>query len=101
MFHRKLDDSSELRSVAPADAAELFALVDGNRARLRQWLPWLDRNVKADDSSKFIEISNKTEADRQGVTAVILYRGKIAGIAGQHLIDWSNKKVLLGYWIGQ
>ena len=101
MFHRKLDDSSELKTPDPADAAELFALIDNNRARLREWLPWLDFNKTAEDSSKFIKSNIQNEADKKGITALIWHKGKIAGVASQHLIDWSNKKVSLGYWIGE
>jgi ribosomal-protein-serine acetyltransferase len=58
-------------------------------------------NAKVEDTVKFVEMSVKKEADRQGITALIWHQGKIAGIAGQHVINWSNKKVSIGYWIGQ
>jgi ribosomal-protein-serine acetyltransferase len=96
-----LDDTSELRALAPTDAPALFKLVDANRARLREWLPWLDLNRKLEDSVSFIGMTVKKDSDRQGVTGGIWHAGRLVGVAGQHVVDWANKKVSLGYWISQ
>ena len=39
MFRLQVDEHIELRLMVPADAAELFAVTDANRAHLRRWLP--------------------------------------------------------------
>ena len=48
MFSRAVDADIVLKSLEEKHAEELFRLVDGNRAYLRQWLPWLDSNTSVD-----------------------------------------------------
>ena len=36
-------DNLVMRSRTIEDAAETYAVVDANRAHLRQWLPWVDK----------------------------------------------------------
>ena len=43
-----------LRAPSLDDAAILFAKVDKNRVYLRDWLPWLDRTMTAEDEASFL-----------------------------------------------
>ena len=45
-----------LRTLKADDAAPLFAVVDANRARLRQWLPWLDFIKTVQDEQKWLDM---------------------------------------------
>jgi ribosomal-protein-serine acetyltransferase len=82
-------------------ADELFALVDKNRAYLRQWLPWLDQNTEVEHTREFIRGTRKQHAERNGFTCGIRYRGTLAGVVGLHGIDWMNRKTSVGYWVAQ
>jgi ribosomal-protein-serine acetyltransferase len=42
MFSCRVSDRHELHLLQMSDADEHFALINENRAYLRQWLPWLD-----------------------------------------------------------
>ena len=42
MLRHVINPGLELRQLQPADAAELFAVIDAHRAQLREWLPWVD-----------------------------------------------------------
>jgi RimJ/RimL family protein N-acetyltransferase len=45
----------QLRPLQVDDAETLFALVDGSRDTLSQWLPWVDNTRSAADSLAFIQ----------------------------------------------
>lgn len=99
-FQTQLDPHSELKVLELEHAAELAALIDQNRARLREWLPWLDRSRSAADSESFIRFCLESEAARKTFTAGIWHGGRLAGVASYHPVDWGNRKVSLGYWVG-
>jgi len=50
MLRHKINPGLELRLLQPEHAKELFAVIDANRATLREWLPWVDATVKVADS---------------------------------------------------
>jgi ribosomal-protein-serine acetyltransferase len=54
MFSFRVGDGHELRLLRPADADELFTLIDANLAYLRTWLPWLDATISATNTEDFI-----------------------------------------------
>ena len=90
-----------LRLVEESDDEELFALIDRNRAHLRGWLPWLDGNTTIDDSRAFILHSKEQHFSNRGFQAGVWYENKLAGIIGYHPIDWQNRIVMIGYWLGK
>lgn len=100
LFHCKIRDGLELRSVEFADAAELFALVDSDREHLRRWLPWVDGSRSVEDTRVFIDGAMRQAEEGDGFTATIRCEGEIAGIIGHHRIDWPNRLGKLGYWLG-
>lgn len=101
MFAQRFTDHHSLREITLADAEELFAVCDANRAHLRQWLPWLDRTRQVSDTRGFIESALRQSEANQGFQAAILVQGKIAGLVGFHRIDWANHSTSLGYWLAE
>ncbi|MCP4911684.1 MAG: GNAT family N-acetyltransferase [Oligoflexia bacterium] len=96
----KIDESLKLRFFTNEDAKELFELTDRNREHLKEWLPWLDRNTKEEDSLGFIKMVTSQREKNNGLQFAICYEGQIAGVVGHHKIDWGNKNTPLGYWLG-
>lgn len=94
-------DETVLDVLVEEDAEELFALVDENRAYLRQWLPWLDQNTEVEHTRVFIRATRKQHEDRNGFACGIRRRGTLVGVVGVHGIDWTNRKTSVGYWVGQ
>ena len=95
---------SEEFSLAPlelGDADELFALTDGNRAYLRQWLPWLDSIRRVEDTRAFIRATQAQVSQNNGAQLAIKVQGSIVGVVGHHQIDWRNRLTSLGYWVGE
>ncbi len=101
MFFHRLNDQHSLRQLSLNDAEELFAVCDTNRAHLRRWLPWLDRTRTAVDTRRFTENAHRQFENNQGFQALILVRGRIAGLVGFHRIDWQNRLTSLGYWLAE
>jgi ribosomal-protein-serine acetyltransferase len=91
----------EIRPIQESNTEELFSLVDRNRQYLRGWLPWLDGNTSLADSQAFIHLSKEQHISNRGFQAGAWYKGELAGIIGYHPIDWQNRIVMIGYWLGQ
>jgi ribosomal-protein-serine acetyltransferase len=93
-------DGVGVRLLDPADTAELYALIEVNRERLAEWLPWAAAQTAA-DTGEFIARAGKQAARNDGFQAAIVRDGRIAGIAGFISVDWSHRSTGLGYWLGQ
>ena len=96
-----LNFPAELRLIEESDADKLFALVDGNRQHLRQWLPWLDGNASLAETISFIRSAREQHFHNRGFQAGIWYNNELAGIIGYHPIDWQNRIAMIGYWLGE
>ena len=94
-----VDHEIELRSVSAADCEELYAAIDRNRARLRNWLPWIGLNYQKDDLFTFLEQKEIENANRASLTTHIRFQGKICGAVGLHVIDKQNRNTSIGYWL--
>ena len=101
VFPLPAGDETVLDVLFEEDAEELFALVDGNRAHLRQWLPWLDQNTEVEHTRVFIRATRKQHEDRNGFTCGIRLRGRLVGVVGLHGIDRVNRKTSIGYWVAE
>jgi ribosomal-protein-serine acetyltransferase len=97
----RIDDEIVLKILEPEDSVLLFALVDSNRTYLRQWLPWVDTNTSPENSKLFILSTQEQHKLNFGFQCGIWFRGVLAGIIGYHTIDWLNRNVEIGYWIGE
>jgi ribosomal-protein-serine acetyltransferase len=95
-----LPGGARLRLLEEADAGELYALVDRNRAHLAPWLPWVPATRSPDDSLAFIRLTRRQVADNDGFQTTIEVDGAIAGMAGLHRVDWNNRATSIGYWLG-
>jgi ribosomal-protein-serine acetyltransferase len=101
VFHRLLEDDIELRFLSEPDGPDLFGLTDRNRAHLRAWLPWVDATRTVNDTRAFIRTAVEQGLHGDGFQAGIWYHGELAGVVGYHRIDWRQRRVALGYWLGQ
>jgi len=99
MFALPLGDECELRLYEERHAAELYSVVDRNRARLRQWLPWLDFNTDPSHSAAFIRSQLGLFAAGRGAAFGIWVGGAIAGSIDYHDLDATNRRTAMGYWV--
>ncbi len=99
MFERTIDTNLRLRQLQLEDAEELFQLVDSNRERLREWLPWLDGATGAESQREFIRGTLEQESAGLGFVCGNFRKDRIVGVVGYHPIRWANKSVEIGYWL--
>lgn len=95
-----VSDDCRLRILDEADAEEVYALVDTNRAFLSDWMPWaaeqtLERTVN------FIRAAQERYASRNGFEAGLIVGGRIAGCAGFPGVDWLARSTSIGYWLAE
>ncbi len=101
LHHLGVDEEVELHVFHEDDAPTLFALTNQNRAYLRAWLPWIDRTGGVEDSLAFIRDNLLRYAENRGFSCGIWYYGQLVGTIGYHDIDWSDRKVEIGYWLAE
>lgn len=95
-----ISEGRRLRLLEEDDARELHALIDANRARLAEWLPWAAAQ-KPEDTVGFIRRTREQLADNDGFQAAIVCEEAIAGVVGYVGVDWQNRSTSLGYWLGE
>lgn len=101
MFEHTVETDVKLRMPRDQDAEELFGVVDANREHLREWLTWLDANTEVEHTRQFIRSVLDQHARNEGFSCAILRTDRIVGVIGLHPINWSNKSVVLGYWLSR
>lgn len=99
MISIPVDENLELRQFDLDDAPALLALVDSDRAHLRQWLPWVDGTQTLEDQEGFIKMGLAQNEARNGFHAGIWHQDQLTGVIGIHFIDRNNRKSSIGYWL--
>jgi ribosomal-protein-serine acetyltransferase len=94
-----VDARTQLAPRHAGDATETFALVEANRAALRQWLGWVDATRTVGDLRRYAEFAS-TQFDRMlGFDYIIRHDDRAVGGIGLHAVDWGNRSAQLGYWL--
>ena len=101
MLRFELTADRSMRLVEPADAEELFALIEANRAYLARWMPFVGQTRSADDSLAFIRAAMRQREENRGLQMAILAQQRIVGVAGFHRIDWTLRTTSIGYWLAE
>lgn len=101
MFRLEVRAGVELRMLEDRHTDEVFAAVNANREHLRRWMPWVDLNVGPDSTRQYIRKSLDQFARNEGFVAGIRVDGRFAGSVGCLPIDWTHRKVEIGYWLAQ
>ncbi len=96
-----LSEETELRVVHPDDAEELFAVIERNRERLREWLPWVVPEYSLESARNFLANSAAETAERRGLTMTIRHRGAICGAISLHRINERPRNTSIGYWLDE
>lgn len=99
MFKHRLDELSDLRLLELRHAEPLYALIEANRAYLRNWLPWVDGTRSPEDSRTFIESTRHQLAADAGFQAGIWHQDRLAGIIGFHALNRLHRSTSIGYWL--
>jgi ribosomal-protein-serine acetyltransferase len=89
----------ELRALRDADAPELHAVIERNRARLARWIQWAHEQT-LQDTRAFIGRARAMEQDGSGLSRAIVAQGHLAGVVGVS-VDRSNRSAAIGYWLDE
>ncbi len=101
MFSASLRDGFVLRLLEERHARTLFVAVEREREHLRPWLPWVDATRTEEDTLSFIRSVLEQFAENRGFTAGIWSGTRLVGTIGMQRIDWINRRVEIGYWLGR
>jgi ribosomal-protein-serine acetyltransferase len=101
MFQRQIQEGVYVKLLEERHADEVFAVVDRERAYLREWLPWVDLTTEVEFTLNFIRTSLDQFASNDGFSAGIWSGSEFIGGIGTHKMDWLNRRVEIGYWIAQ
>jgi len=101
MLRFELTDDRSMRLLEPADAAEVYALIDANREYLARWMPFVGQTRSAEDSLAFIRAAKRQHEENRGLQMAILGGDRIVGVAGFHRIDWTARATSIGYWLAE
>jgi len=99
MLRHLINPGLDLRQIQPQDAKTLFAVIDANRASLREWLPWVDATKKLTDTEAYIKTAQRDFKETRAFTCGIWSMGRLVGIIGHNRIDWGNRIGFPAYWI--
>ena len=100
MFSYRIDEETELRLIEPRHVEQLNALIEQNRAHIREWASWLKDDRTIENARAFIERNLKQFAENKGFNVAIWYRGEMAGQIGYNYLNWDDRKTEIGYWLG-
>lgn len=98
MERLEIDERLYLRPLREGDAEAIYALVDCDRERLAEWLPWAAEQT-LEGTREFVAESEAQEARDDGFQAALVRDGEIAGIAGYHGVDRLKRSTAIGYWL--
>jgi ribosomal-protein-serine acetyltransferase len=102
VLRHELPDGYALRLLEEGDADELCGVIDANRDRLAEWMPWASSERTPEATLEFIRATRRQIADNDGLqTAIVDPGGAIVGMVGVHRIDWVNGKTSIGYWLSR
>lgn len=93
-------DDAHLRLLDEADAEELHALIEANRAGLARWLPWAAGQT-LDDTVEFIGRSRSQLSENDGLQMAVVIGERIAGTIGYPGVDWPHRATRIGYWLDE
>jgi carbamoyl-phosphate synthase large subunit len=96
----QLTEGLSVRPLEAADAEELYALSDANRAYLSQFMPWAAGQTLPDTRSH-IDSSLQRQAANAGFDCAIVRDGRVIGCVGYHSVSWQHRGTSIGYWLAE
>lgn len=90
-----------LHPLDATDSRELWTSVEGSRAHLEPWLPWVPFNIDIDSSGRYAEASAADWDAARACRFTIRDRAsrKFLGVIGLESFAHLHESVELGYWL--
>lgn len=83
----------------PNDAAEVFELVDAHRARLDEWLTWIETTYTAGDVRRAAQFAESQFDRHMAFDYSIRFQRAVAGGISLHNLDFAGRNANVGYWL--
>jgi len=90
-----------MRLLDPSQAAPIFAAVDADRDYLREWLPWVDRSQRVEDTRVFLELQQMNQKEGTAYGYGLWRSQRIRGIVGLHDVNMADRHCKIGYWLAR
>ena len=81
------------------DALVLYAAINRNRARLREWLPWVTLTYGEREVARHLEERERENAAHEAFAAHIWMQGELCGAISLHRLDMLHRSTSIGYWL--
>jgi ribosomal-protein-serine acetyltransferase len=94
-----IDEETQLRLHEEWYAEECFALIERNRAYLREWMPWAAYEGSLEETQAYMQQTLRQFANNEGLQMGIWHQNRLVGAIGYSHLDWANRKAEIGYWI--
>lgn len=90
-----------LRRFEESHAGPLYQIVQTERERLNEFLPWPNFINSVEDELEFIERMKKQWDERScfGFSVVLAATQAVIGAIDLHALSWSNSRGEIGYWL--
>lgn len=89
-----------LKKHTPTLAYNMFEVIDKDRDRLGQFLPWVEHMKSVDNQLWYInECKGDWEAGTMFDYGIFNHQDQYIGNFGVHSISWADDRCELGYWI--
>jgi ribosomal-protein-serine acetyltransferase len=95
---RDLGGGLVIHAATAADADESYAIVDVERERLREWLPWVDHTTSADVTREFLANAARSDAASEAIHTALRLDGALVGFADLRL-NLLFRTGEVGYWL--
>lgn len=95
----RLSGDLDLRPAVLSDAPALYAAIDRNRARLREFLPWVSATYGERDVVRHLEERERENAAHEALAVHLWVRNELRGAIGLHRINLQNRSTSVGYWL--
>lgn len=94
-------EGAELVLVDEQDAAEVYAVVDAERAHLRPFLPWIGQATDATFVAAHLRDARLRRDRGEGLECGLRVEGRLVGGVGVHHVDLRNRSGEVGYWLAR
>ena len=90
-----------LMPIDPVDGAELWLAVNGSRASLQRWLPWVQFHTDPESSTRFAEACAADWDQGRALRFVVRERAHrtLVGVVGLEACVHLHRSCELGYWL--
>jgi ribosomal-protein-serine acetyltransferase len=95
----QIDNNLRLELTAERHAAPLYEVLDNERKRLSEFLPWIDEMKTVAVFTRYIKNCELLYEQKKEVSFIMIADETPVGRIGLHHLNLQNKMGAIGYWI--